>query len=505
MTDNPNPRRRIRSAALKLHRWLGLSAMAWLVVLGTTGIVLDHPEWRWAKQWTVTEAFGTAHVLEEEAKGTMLRQFQINPDNPSQWLAGGERGLWRSADAGRTWQSVEYSAADGVPALLSIAPLPDAPWTRIFIGTDDGIWVVDGGSGPARRFALAGHSVSELIAGSQDATLVGTADGRRVFSLPLAQPDQISWTDLADSTIGNAPARIGLPRIATDLHFGNGMARGALSTLISDFAGIAIVVLALTGLLQWWLPRRWRRRKQSLSAGTRRNIYRWLFRGHGPVIGLLAIVPIVLLSLSGIFFDHPRALMRTMANVSISSALLPTAFRPKNPAGEIRGLATAPGGWSIMTRLGVLHSADRGATWLFDFEAPLLSHLKGGMIGMSQHDGVTFLGTHGGPNFYRTPDAPAWQPIPNLRMMIQDAQRIGDEWYMKGSGGFIRGSLDGRFTPLDTNLPDVTGMPFYNFLVDLHTGLVFHDQWIWVNDLVAVIAILLAISGLVNWLYRRWI
>ncbi|MEZ5566087.1 MAG: hypothetical protein R3F24_11425 [Gammaproteobacteria bacterium] len=93
MTDDPTPRRRLRAVALKVHRWLGLTAMAWLVVLGATGVILDHPNWRWTKQWTVTEAFGSPHVLEDEAKGTILRQFQINPDNSAQWLAGGERGL----------------------------------------------------------------------------------------------------------------------------------------------------------------------------------------------------------------------------------------------------------------------------------------------------------------------------------------------------------------------------------------------------------------------------
>ncbi|MEZ5566089.1 MAG: PepSY-associated TM helix domain-containing protein [Gammaproteobacteria bacterium] len=282
--------------------------------------------------------------------------------------------------------------------------------------------------------------------------------------------------------------------------------RGRLSIWISDFAGIAIVVLALTGLLQWWLPRRWRRHKQSLSTGNRRSVYRWLFRGHGPVIGLLAIIPIVFLSLTGIFFDHPRALMRMMNDVSLSSSVLPTAFRPKDLAGEIRALTIDPdGSWSVMTRLGLLHSKDKGSTWSFDYQAPLLSHLKGGLVGMSQHDGVMFLGTHGGPNFHRRSGIEPWQAIPSLRMMIQDAQLIGDIWYMKGSGGFIRGTLDGRFTPLDTNLPDVSGMPVYNFLVDLHTGLMFHENWIWINDIAALIAVVLTISGLVNWLYRRWI
>ena len=161
-----------------------------------------------------------------------------------------------------------------------------------------------------------------------------------------------------------------------------------------------------------------------------------------------------------------------------------------------------------MTRLGLLQSEDRGATWGVDYQAPLLSHLKGGLVGMSQHDGMTFIGMHGGPNFYRAAsefsDKP-WQPIPGLRIMIQDAELIGEHWYLKGSSGFFRGTLSGQFEPIATQLPDISGLPLYNFFVDLHTGLMFHEQWIWVNDIVAIIAIFLAVTGLVNWLYRRWI
>lgn len=506
MTDNPATGRGLRSGVLKFHRWLGLIAMAWLIVLGATGVVLDHPEWRWTKQWTLTEAFASPHVLDDEARGTVLRQFQVNPDDISRWIAGGERGLWRSEDAGSTWSPVEYADTDGIPQLFAIVPQPDRPWARIFLATDDGIWLVDGERGMARRFALAAQPVTQLVVNGDATELVGVIDARRIFSMSIMDPDAIRWTDLANAAITNPPAEIGLGRLATDLHFGNGAARGSLSTWISDYGGIAIVLLSLTGLLQWWLPRRWRRGKKRLKADSRRDLYRWVFRSHGPLVGLLAVIPILLLSLSGIFFDHPRELMRMTSDVRFSSAVLPTAFRPRDLAGEIRALSVAPDGrWSVMTRLGLLHSDDGGTMWSFDYQAPLLSHLKGGLVGMSQHDDVTFIGMHGGPNFYRGHGELEWQQIPGLRMMIQDAERIGEQWYMKGSRGFIRGTLDGRFEPLDAKLPDITGLPVYNFLVDLHTGLMFHDQWIWVNDIAAIIAIILAITGLVNWLYRRWI
>ena len=37
-----------------IHKWAGLAALAWLSVLGITGWILDHRDWRWTHQWART-------------------------------------------------------------------------------------------------------------------------------------------------------------------------------------------------------------------------------------------------------------------------------------------------------------------------------------------------------------------------------------------------------------------------------------------------------------------
>ncbi|MEZ5566088.1 MAG: hypothetical protein R3F24_11430 [Gammaproteobacteria bacterium] len=112
--------------------------------------------------------------------------------------------------------------------MFVVVPYPDQGWAKILLATDDGIWVVNGDSGPAQRFALGGAVVTQLVANSQGTGLVGATDARYAFSMPLASPDQVQWNDQSNTTIENAPTRIGLPRIATDIHFGNGAARPAV-------------------------------------------------------------------------------------------------------------------------------------------------------------------------------------------------------------------------------------------------------------------------------------
>jgi hypothetical protein len=48
------------------------------------------------------------------------------------------------------------------------------------------------------------------------------------------------------------------------------------------------------------------------------------------------------------------------------------------------------------------------------------------------------------------------------------------------------------------------GTTFFLFLADIHTGNIISTQWKWVNNLVALMAIFLAISGPIIWWRRKW-
>lgn len=503
--------------ARKVHTWLGLIALAWLFVLGVTGFILDHPEWRWTKQWTVTSAFGSDHIFIDETLGIILRNFHVDPDNTDRMIAGGERGLWRRANADAPWVDVSYEAARGLPRLLAMVPDLRAPWQRIWLATDDGIWMVDGSEGPARQIALPGLEVVALSLGSSPVELIG-ATPDHAFRLNVMNPDAVpepNWISLADANVSNMPGTINLARVLTDMHLGWGLFSRETSVLINDFGGLAIAFLCATGLLQWWLPRRWRRLKSKPkeqadpipSASQRGVLARVLYRSHAPIIGVLAVLPILYLCVTGIFFDHARPLMIASKDTHVSRGVLFSAFDLMDLRGEITGVVGTPGApetLSLMTRLGLVSSNDNGKNWQLVNDLPMLAHAKGGLTGMLYTHGVTFIGTHGGPNYVRYDGGESWSQIPGLRMFIQDAAQVGDEWILKGSRGFVRGTLDGNLKPLEVPLPDITGMPINSFVADLHAGFMFSDHWVWVNDIAAAMAIFLALSGLVNLFYRRW-
>lgn len=502
--------RSVRRIMRQVHVWLGLVAFTWLFVLGATGFILDHPEWRWTKQWTVTSAFGSDHIFIDETLGIILRNFHVDPTNPERMISGGERGLWRRANAEAPWVDVPYENARGLPRLLAMVPDLRAPWQRIWLATDDGIWLVHGSEGQARQVTLPGLEVVALSVGSSPTELIG-ATPDHAFRLDVTHTDsdlnKPLLISLANTPVSNMPETINLARVLTDMHLGWGLFARDTSVLINDFGALAIAFLCVTGILQWWLPRRWRNAKAEGRNADRAAMMRFIYRSHAPVLGVLAALPILYLCITGIFFDHARTFMVASKDMHISRDFLFSAFDLTDMRGEVTGVVGTrdePETLSLMTRIGLVRTTDNGQTWAMVDDLPMLAHAKGGLTGVLYTHDTTFIGTHGGPIYIRNDGEETWSRIPGLRMFIQDAAKVGNEWILKGSRGFVRGTLDGNLTPLEVPLPDISGMPINSFVADLHAGFMFTDHWVWVNDVVAVIAILLALSGLVNLCYRRW-
>ena len=493
-----------------VHRWCGLTAMAWLVMVAASGVILDHPEWRWAQQWTVTERFASDHVFQDETLGTIIRKFQINEANGQELIGGGPRGLWRTADGGASWTDVAYAGSDGTPMLYDLLPSRADSWGTIWLATDDGLWEVSGADGAARPVGLRGLSVTDMDWGANAGEIVGIVDKTRIFRLSADDPDNVQWLEPGRVSIPGLPDEVSLARIMVDLHMRQGFTGGTPAVLINDFGGIAVIILALTGLLYWTFPRLWRNPdiKSKWTPEGRRKTVSWLFRFHGPVIGILAIIPIVYLSVTGIFLDHARAFLPSAVNMTTDAGLAPGPYRLRSLSGEMEALRTDPARpehLTVLTRMGLIASEDGGVTWAFDETTPFAVNQRHNNPGFVHRGDMSFMGNHGGPVSLRSDRDGAWGSIPS-RMMVQDAAPLGDDWVLKGSGGFMLWSPDsGDLTELDIANPQLPGMPVKRFMTDVHSGLIFHDSFVWVNDLAALIAIFMCITGFTAWWRKKWI
>ena len=495
---------------LWIHKWGGLVAMAWLTVLGVTGLILDHPEWRWTQQWTMSSAFGSDHVLNDETLGTIVRKFHIKESDPNKLIGGGVRGLWRTTDSGQTWTEIPYAGADGLPMMLTLLPSRDDDWGRIWLGTDDGIWMVSGEAGEATPVALGGYTIADLDYG-RPGELVGIADHSKLFRVTLARPDQIDWITPRSSSIPGLPQDVSLAKLMVDMHFGKGLTGGSFAMWINDYGGIVFVVLSLTGFFYWLFPKLWQNpeRKAKWDKQTRRSTLQWLFRFHGPVLGLLAIIPIIYLSVTGIYLDHARAWIPPTMAMMNDRAVWQGPYDDESLIEEMEGLRTDPADsnyLSVLTRVGLIISNDGGKSWAYDEATPFAVNARHHNPGHVHRAGYSFMGNHGGPSYVRSDATGDWHLIEGMRLMAQDAAPLGEDWVLKGSRGFFRwNEASNELQKLDIPNPPLEGMPVKRFMLDLHTGMMIHSSFVWVNDFVSVLAIFMCFTGFLAWWRKKWI
>lgn len=492
-----------------VHRWAGLLALGWLSVLGITGWILDHHDWRWTHQWSVP-SWVTSARIDRLVPGTVMRHIEIDPSDDQHWIGASERGLWQTRDGGATWIDIPFEGERGHPQVFRFVTLANG---LIYLATDDGLWTLERDADTAKRFALDNHFISSLSEGSTPTELVGVEHHGRIFRFDVARPTSVSWIEVNEVQVSNLPDTVTLNRFVLDLHVGKGLLSQPWSILINDYGGIAMGILGLTGFMFWYLPRKWRTEIPKGQLKKRQNALRWLYRSHGPVIGILAIVPILYLSVTGIMVDHIYALIEYGKTVRLQRESLPPIYQYESLAGEVRYVVAYPDEperLSISTRFGVLNSSDGGQNWVGDQTLPVTLGTDAGLVNLLREDDTLFVGIGTVGNAYLRIGDDTWTfvDMPADHLAMTDATRAGDVWYLKNSRMISKGRLTGDgggvFESADVPYPPVQGTTFFLFLADIHTGNIIHTQFIWFNDLVASMAIILAITGPIAWWRRKW-
>ena len=339
--ESERRRPRLRRTILKIHKWAGLGAGAWLLVLGATGIVLDHDEWRWARQMTVPESWVSPNVA-RLLPATRMRHVVVDAGNPDAWIGGSERGFWWTEDAGATWNAIPFAGLNGVvPQVRGLIQRGEG-LDGVLIATDDGLWVTLGGGRQAQRFALDGVAINQMTTGSTADEVVGIVDHDDVFRLDVRDPATVTFTDFHEVKVSGLPEHVSLYRFVFDLHFGYGIGNRTVSTLLNDYAGLAFIVLAISGFLFWWFPRRWRRATQPIDAGRKKRVFNWLYRTHAPIIGLLALLPIAYISATAIPMSHVAGFGEWARDVQLPRERLTPVYQYQSLRGELDQVIAYP-------------------------------------------------------------------------------------------------------------------------------------------------------------------
>ncbi|KAF2991218.1 PepSY domain-containing protein [Methylocystis sp. MJC1] len=537
-----------------IHKWTGLAGAGWLAALGLTGFFLDHDSWRWQMQ-AKTPSWLTTRALDEQSARNTIRYLQIDPADNAHRVAGGPRGVWVSRDSGATWTPTVFQKGDH-PQLLAIEPDGAKGWERLWLATDDGVYLSEDGGASARLAALEGNYVTGLAADATPRNMLAIVDRAKVYRFDADAPGKIEPIEFAPLEKAARPLDAPLNRFVHDLHFGRALAGPTTSLVANDIGGIGMFVLSITGLLYWGLPKWWKAqgKRQGRTATTTRTSKEakkttiiWLFRLHSVTLGIASVVMMLYLSITGVFLGHGRELFMWMRSVKIPQAYLTPAFALSSWDGWIDSIVAypdMPGACTIGNRIGMFTTVDGGQTWAREDNPSgepvrLAARMRrfgdrivmvngmGGASAIRGSDGVNrevkaspmgmgMEGGHGGVNHGATGGGEqslsrraqlAGMGMGGMENMFMpsDVAMADDKLLWKSSDKLWITDREGKsLGKQDINMPSDPGTPWFTWFLRLHVGTIFWSEWKWVNDVFAVLAVFLSVTGLIRWWRKKW-
>ena len=433
----------------KLHKFFGLTAGLVVLILSITGFFLDHDNWNFL--YTTTTKHYPNSIAGADKR--LFTSYKINPDNINNILVGSKRGLYESIDGGKTFQNI-------LP--LQINAIKRADDGRYFLATSNGIYIKN--RNKIQAYLLGGKYINAMSIWGN--TLMVVEDKSIIYEIDL-QSNGIERTLQVAIPKRELQQDIKLSRFVRDLHYGRGLFDGDASLYINDFGAIILTFLGLSGFLIWYYIYKIKRATSSRK---------WI-KYHANKVTIVAIIPVVILAITGIFLDHSHALGKFMKSITIPHAILPPVYDTLED--DIWSIDYDGKSLRIGNRYGVYKSRD--------FQHWSLES-KGFGYSLTRNNNILYVGGMGAAN--RMYDG-KWHYLRGAPHMFKDVVHDNDKKIFFSS----------HRTKLP--LPHFQDLTLYSLLLALHDGSFFASWWIWVDDYAAAAMVLLFITGIVRWWKKK--
>ena len=433
----------------QLHKIAGLSAGLVILVLSVTGFFLNHDKWDFL--YSVTFKYVPDAV--KKADDRLFEAYWIDPKNSERYIVGGKRGIYESLDAAKNFHKMT--------SLQCLAIRSDKD--GVFAATSDGVYKLANESWTP--YALSGEYVTSISLSENN--VVAVIDKHLLVTLRREDAKVLNEA-IVEIEASKLKEDVKLSRFVRDLHYGRGLFEGDASLLINDYGAIAISWLAISGYFIWWLIRKKKNPKLS------RKLIRW----HANGFAIAAIVPLVILAVTGVFLDHSKGLANFMKSVTIPHSILPPIY--DSLEHDVWSVDYDGKTYRIGNRYGIYGSKDL-KRW--EQEA------KGLAYRMVRKNNLLYVSGMGTPN--RIYDG-EWKILLKTPHMFRDVAIVnGEPRYFATRKSTMQG------------VPKLDDATFYSLMLTLHDGTFFAEWWVWVNDYAAIALMVLCVTGTIRWRRKK--
>lgn len=236
----------------KWHIWVSLILALPILIVAVTAIFIAHDKSLKLEEVPVSVGWLPGYAMQAGKPGNHEPRALLLTRSGEQWV-GLRHGLYR----------VEGETLRAVPALAGtqVRGLAEASWGRV-VAAKNGVWVERDGTW-TRAIDADAWNVSLRPDGG--VTVALKDEGLQVSH------DGVTWT--ADVAVGRALAALpasaqdetmNMHKLVMDLHTGKAFLGKRAEWIWIDLIGVAMALLALTGVYMWW---RGEKRKSVLQAG----------------------------------------------------------------------------------------------------------------------------------------------------------------------------------------------------------------------------------------------
>lgn len=438
----------------KIHKISGLIAGVVILILSITGLFLNHDNWKFLHNITFETVPSNIYSLNNRS----ITSYWINPNNEKHIVVGSPRGVFESFDGGNifaeTLDEIIYSIKNDN--------------NSVYLATANGIYKKEFKDSTWHKYLLDGKIISSL--NIFEDKLLAVEDKTNIVLIDLNSNTKLSTNDV------NIPKEllnidISLSRFVRDLHYGRGLFDGDISLLINDFATVVLIILGFSGFILWWLIRNIKKSNRY------KNSIKYFVKIHSNIFSILAIFPIIILVITGIFLDHGKDLNKFMKETIISNDYLPPVYRTLK--SDIWGADFDGKNFYIGNRYGVFKTDDFKK---FEFVS------EGFAYKMIRTDDILYVSGMGSTNRIL---------INNTWKTLRDAPHMFKDIFLKdGNIEYFSSHKN------DLKLPVFENITLYSLLYSFHDGSFFASWWIWVNDFASVLLLILLITGSIRWYLR---
>ncbi len=440
------------------HKYAGLWSASIILLLAVTGFFLDHKTCSFLYTTTIPNSY-LPDTLTSKSDG-LTEAYWVDEERDIH-LVGSKRGLF-----------YKEGESDFIAILNEqiLAIREESRSHTLFCATSKGIYR----SGDARhwqRFALQEEYINALSL--YDRKLVAVVDKRELVVLDAYTAEILKRTPvLIDAK--ELQHDITLSRFVRDFHYGRGLFDGIYSLLISDATAFLLTLLSISGLLIWFLVKRVRAKKHHYAKTLKPTI-----KIHANFVVILFLIPMILFSLTGIILDHSRFFNPYIKKVTLPHTILPPVY--DSLSSDIWSVDYDGSYYRVGNRYGIYKSDDLHQ-WVFEN--------RGLAYKMKRFDNTLLVSGMGSANRIYTPKD-GWQVLPKTPHMFKDvwASEKGYRYFSSHH-------------PIQT-LPSFTDTTLYSLLLALHDGTFFASWWIYINDIAALLLLILLFSGTWRWLRRK--